>query len=55
MRVRVDYFVWCVIKVFVFDSYVYYSCAGAAYNWGTVAFFRVDFNVRVFCFGFLQG
>lgn len=52
---RVDYFVWCLIEVFVFDGYVHYSCAGSTYDWRAVAFFRVDFNVRVFGFGFLQG
>ena len=52
---RIDYFVWCVVEVFIFDSYVYYSDAGSSYDWTAVADFRVDFDVRMFCSGFLQG
>jgi len=52
--VGVDYFVWCVVEVFVFYGYVYYSYACSFYDGGAVADFGVDFNVWVFCFCFLH-
>ena len=50
----VDYFVWCLVEVFVFDGYVYDSYACSLYDWGAVADFWVDFNVGMLYFGFLQ-
>jgi len=52
---RVDYFVWRAVKVFVFYGYVHYSDASSSYHWAAATDFRVDFDVRVFRSGFLQG
>ena len=49
--VGVDYFVGGAVHVFVFDGYVYYPHASPSDDGGTIADFRVDFNIRMFCFG----
>jgi len=54
VRVGAYDFVWLMVEVFVFDSYVHDSYSGSLYEWGTVADLGVNFNVGLFCFGFLQ-
>jgi hypothetical protein len=55
VRMRVNYFVRRAVKILVLYGYVYYSYAGSSNDRAAAADFRVDFDVRMFCFCFLQG
>ena len=35
----VDYFVWGMVKIFILDSYIYYSYTGSSDNWAAAANF----------------
>lgn len=51
---RIDYFVWCAVEVFVFNCNIYYSGSGSFYYRGTAADSLVYLNIRVIHFSLLQ-